>query len=339
MPDHDERAPHEPDDAAALAPPPENLVPRWRGVMPAITTPFRDEGSIDTAAVRARIDRAIEAGCTAIIPAGSLGEGNTLSPDEKRALFALCVEACEGRVPVVAAIAAAATDDAIALASEARAVGCGGLMVLPPYVHSGDAREVVAHLAAVLASTDLPCMLYNNPVAYGADLRAPEIVALAERFPQLRAVKESSGDVRRITALHALAADRLAVSVGLDDVVVEGVRAGAVGWVAGLVNAFPVASVRLFDGARDGDPGVDILYDWFLPLLRLDVVPDFVQRIKWVEERLGLGSARVRAPRLPLPASETAALEELLAAALATNPLTTPLSLSPRGEPSEGRTS
>jgi len=294
--------------------------PTWRGVMPAITTPFDAQGRVDDAAVTARIARAIDAGCSAIIPAGSLGEGNTLSAGEKRALFATSVEACAGRVPVIAAIAAAGTAEGVALAEAAREVGCTGLMVLPPYVHSGDTREVLTHIGALIRATPLPCMVYNNPGAYGADLRADALCSLAEAHANLEAVKESSGDARRITAIIERAGERLAVSAGLDDVVVEGVRAGAVGWVAGLVNAFPVESVRLFEAARDGDPEADALYRWFLPLLRLDVVPDFVQRIKLVEELLGQGSARVRPPRLPLPEEDATAVQRILETALAAAP-------------------
>ena len=293
----------------------------WSGVMPAITTPFAEDGSIDHAAVAARVERAIAGGVTGIVPAGSLGEGATLSTEEKGALFATCVATAADRVPVVAAIASAATFDAISLAQLATDSGCRGLMVLPPYVHGGDLREVVAHFESIFTATRTPCMLYNNPIAYGADLRAPEIAVLAERFPHLGAVKESSGDSRRITALKHALGDRLALFVGLDDLLVEGVRAGASGWVAGLVNAFPHESVRLFDFARAGDPAVDALYRWFLPLLRLDVVPDFVQRIKQVEAALGLGSARVRAPRLPLREEDQLEIAALVAHAIETAPL------------------
>ncbi len=293
----------------------------WSGVMPAITTPFTDDGSIDHTAVAERIERAIDGGVTGIVPAGSLGEGATLSTEEKRALFSTCVEAARGRVPVVAAIAAAATFDAITLAQLASEAGCQGLMILPPYVHHGAPREVMAHFESIFTATRAPCMLYNNPIAYGADLRAPQIALLAERFPHLEAVKESSGDVRRITELKHALGDRLALFVGLDDLLVEGVRAGAVGWIAGLVNAFPPESVRLFEMARDGDPAVDALYRWFLPLLRLDVVPDFVERIKQVEAALGLGSSRVRAPRLPLREEDRAEIAAVVAAAIETAPL------------------
>ena len=143
-------------------------------------------------------------------------------------------------------------------------------------------------------------MLYNNPIAYGTDVLPPAIADLAARHPNLHAVKESSGNIRRLTAIRSLVGDRLAVFVGLDDLLVEGVRAGAVGWIAGLVNAMPKESVRLFDLARAGDPATAPLYDWFLPLLRLDTVPEFVQLIKLVQSEVDMGSERVRAPRMPV---------------------------------------
>jgi 4-hydroxy-tetrahydrodipicolinate synthase len=178
-------------------------------------------------------------------------------------------------------------------------------MVLPPYVYSTDEREMQAHVSAVIDATRLPCMLYNNPPAYKTDFTPPQIVRLAERHANLAAVKESSGDVRRITALRALAVDRLAIAIGVDDLVVEAVAAGAVAWVAGLVNAFPRESVSLFELARRGDHyRATEIYRWMLPLLRMDTVPKFVQLIKLAQQEAGIGSERVRAPRLPLEGRE-----------------------------------
>jgi dihydrodipicolinate synthase/N-acetylneuraminate lyase len=190
--------------------------------------------------------------------------------------------------------------------------------VLPPYVYSTDEREMHAHVSAVIDATPLPCMLYNNPPAYKTDFTPPQIVRLAERHANLVAVKESSGDVRRITALRALAGDRLAIAIGVDDLVVEAVAAGAVAWVAGLVNAFPRESVALFDHARRGEhERAAALYRWFLPLLRMDTVPKFVQLIKLAQAHVRMGSARVRAPRLELEGAELAEAEATLRAALA----------------------
>jgi 4-hydroxy-tetrahydrodipicolinate synthase len=194
-------------------------------------------------------------------------------------------------------------------------------MVLPPYVYSTDWREMKAHVAAVLAATDLPCMLYNNPIAYQTDFPPEQVAELAAEHPNLRAVKESSGDVRRITALFAILDPRVAIFVGLDDLVVEGLRAGAVGWIAGLANALPRESIALFEATRRGDQErLDRLYPWFLPLLRLDTVPKFVQLIKLAQAETGMGSARVRPPRLELAGEEREAALAVIRAALASRP-------------------
>jgi 4-hydroxy-tetrahydrodipicolinate synthase len=196
------------------------------------------------------------------------------------------------------------TDDAVHLARAADKAGCRGLMVLPPYVYKGDWPETRAHVSAIITATPLSCMLYNNPIAYGTDFLPDQVRELSDHA-NLHAIKDSSGDVRRITAMKALLADRLTLLVGLDDAVVEGVAAGATGWVAGLVNALPEESVLLFEHARAGRYAeARELYEWFLPLLRMDAVPKFVQLIKLVQEECGLGSERVRAPRLQLTGAE-----------------------------------
>ena len=277
----------------------------WRGVMPATTTAFDENLNIDHAFVAKHARWLVENGCTAIIAPGSLGESATLSFDEKIALWFTLIDAVGERVPVVAAIAALSTAEAIALAKRAAEVGCKGLMVLPPYVYKSEWREMKAHVAAVLRATSLSCMLYNNPVAYGTDFLPDQIRELAAEHENLAAVKESSTDVRRITWIKALLGDRLDISVGVDDAIVEGIAAGAVGWVAGLVNALPKESVVLFDYALKGEQEkARRLYEWFLPLLRLDTVPKFVQLIKLVQAQVGMGSARVRPPRLELIGAE-----------------------------------
>jgi 4-hydroxy-tetrahydrodipicolinate synthase len=291
----------------------------WRGVIPAITTPFNADGSVDHDFLARHARLLVEAGCTGFVPLGSLGEAATLTRDEKIAVLETLVRAV--RVPIMPGIAALATDEAVRLAQAARDVGCRGLMVLPPYVYSTDWREMGAHVAAVIGATPLPCMLYNNPLAYKTDFTPPQIAELAARFANLAAVKESSGDVRRFAGLRALLGDRLDLLVGMDDAIVEGVSMGAVGWIAGLVNAHPAESVRLFELARSGGaPAAADLYEWFLPLLRLDTVPKFVQLIKLAQEIVGLGSERVRAPRLVLEGEERAAALTIIAAANAERP-------------------
>jgi 1-pyrroline-4-hydroxy-2-carboxylate deaminase len=293
----------------------------WRGVIPAITTPFAADGSVDHEFLARHAGMMIDAGCTALVPLGSLGEAATLSFEEKIAILSTLVRAHAGRVPIIAAIGALSTDQAVRLAREAAARGCRGLMVLPPYVYSSDWREMSAHVAAVISATALPCMLYNNPVAYRTDFTPEQIAELAVRYPNLAAVKESSSDVRRFVAIRSLIGDRLELLVGMDDSLVEGVRVGAVGWIAGLVNAYPRESVRLFELACAGSTEeLWALYAWFLPLLRLDTVPKFVQLIKLCQEKLGLGNARVRAPRLVLEGAERAAAEALIDRANASRP-------------------
>jgi 1-pyrroline-4-hydroxy-2-carboxylate deaminase len=224
----------------------------WNGVMPALTTAFNPDLSIDHSFVARHAQWLIENGCTGIICLGSLAEAATLNFDEKVAILRTVVTAVGGSVPVVSAISALSTAEAVALAKAAHQGGCSGLMILPQYVYRGDWRENKAHIAAVLNATPLPGMLYNNPVAYGVDYLPEHVAEFAAEFSNFAAVKESSTDVRRVTAIRSLLADRLAIFVGVDDAIVEGIAAGAVGWVAGLVNAFPRESVDLFNHARAG---------------------------------------------------------------------------------------
>jgi 1-pyrroline-4-hydroxy-2-carboxylate deaminase len=293
----------------------------WNGVLPAITTAFDAKLDIDHAFVLEHVRWQLAAGCRGVIPCGSLGESATLSFDEKVELMKTCVRATDGRVPVIPGIAALSTDEAVRLARAAEAAGCGGLMVLPPYVYSSDWREMKAHVSAVIRATKLSCMLYNNPPAYKTDFTAENIAELAAEFPQLQAVKESSGDSRRVSALCALLGDRVAVGVGLDDMVCEGVAAGAQFWVAGQVNALPAESVALFDLARAGKwTEANALYRWFLPLLRLDTVIKFVQLLKLTQAEAGVGNERVRAPRLVLEGAEREAALRTIRTALANRP-------------------
>jgi 4-hydroxy-tetrahydrodipicolinate synthase len=293
----------------------------WHGVLPAITTPFTADGQVDHDFLAKHAVQMLDAGCKGIVPLGSLGEAATLSFDEKTAILRTLVKALDGRGPVIPGIASLSTDEAVRLAQEAKAIGCSALMVLPPYVYSTDWREMSAHVKAVIAATDLPCMLYNNPVAYKTDFAPAQIAELAGQFPNLQAVKESSADVRRFAAIRALLGDRLELLVGMDDALVEGVSMGATGWIAGLVNAYPAESVKLFELARDGGPkAAESLYAWFLPLLRLDTVPTFVQLIKLVQSRVGMGSETVRAPRLPVAGAERDAAMKVIDHAIATKP-------------------
>ncbi len=292
---------------------------KWTGVMPALTTAFDERLKIDHGFVARHALWQIENGVSGIIALGSLGEAATLTLEEKIAVIETLVCAVEGKVPVVAAISALATEEAVMLAQAAQAHGASGLMILPPYVYQGDWAEMKAHVGAVLKATSLPAMLYNNPVAYGTDFTPEQIEELAGDYDNLAAVKESSTDVRRVTAIRALTGKRLAIFVGVDDAIVEGIQAGAVGWVAGLVNALP--RERLFRLASEGKTQETFeLYRWFLPLLRMDTVPKFVQLIKQVQEELGVGSARVRAPRMELAGAELEEARRVLKEAMANRP-------------------
>jgi 4-hydroxy-tetrahydrodipicolinate synthase len=278
---------------------------KWRGVIPAMTTAFKSDLSVDHAFVAKHARWMVEHGCSGIVSLGSLGESATLRFDEKVAILKTLVGALKGRAPVVAGIASLSSAEAVELARAAENVGCAGLMVLPPYVYTSDWREMKAHVQTVIRATRLSCMLYNNPIAYKTDFLPEQILELAAENPNLRAVKESSGDVRRVTAIKAMCGDRLAVLVGMDDAIVEGVRAGAVGWIAGLVNAFPRETMALFNSAIAGQTKkADEFYKWFLPLLRMDTVIKFVQLIKLVQEETGMGNERVRPPRLTLAGQE-----------------------------------
>ncbi len=293
----------------------------FTGVFPAITTPFLADGSVDHDFLKKHVTWLIDEGNHGIVPCGSLGEGATLTFAEKVAVLESCVAAVGDRVPIIPGIAALSTADAITFARTAESVGCRGLMVLPPYAYSTDWREMKAHVSAVMEATDLPCILYNNPVAYKTDFLPEQVAELASEHANLLAVKESSTDVRRVTAIRAIIGDRLALMVGVDDAIVEGIVAGATGWIAGLVNSFPRESVLLWEWALAGkNDKVRPLYDWFLPLLRLDTVPKFVQLIKLTQEVVGMGSAQVRPPRQMLAPDELAAAMSVINHALATRP-------------------
>jgi 1-pyrroline-4-hydroxy-2-carboxylate deaminase len=292
----------------------------WKGVISAITTPFKPDYTVDHAFLAEHAAWQIENGVDGIVALGSLGEAATLAFDEKLSILKTLAGALRGR-SLVAGIASLSTSEAVTLSKAAQDAGCAGLMVLPPYVYSTDWREMKAHVSAVIGATKLTCMLYNNPPAYKTDFLALQIAELAAEHENLRAVKESSGDARRVTAVKALLGDRLAVFAGLDDMVVEGVRAGAVGWIAGLVNALPRETMALFRAAVRGEAQkADALYRWFLPLLRMDVVPKFVQLIKLVQQEVGKGHERVRGPRLVLAGAEREAALETIRAALRDRP-------------------
>jgi 4-hydroxy-tetrahydrodipicolinate synthase len=293
----------------------------WHGVIPAITTPFLDSFEIDHTRLSRHASWLVDRGCRGIVALGSLGEAQTLTFDEKISILETIKRALGDRAPLIAGIAGLSTAECVALARRAKDVGCDGLMVLPPYVYRGDWRESKAHFEAVISATPLSCMLYNNPIAYGTDVSPTEMRELAIH-ENLHAVKESSGDVRRITAICEVNGDRLVTFAGMDDAILESIPMGARGWIAGLVNALPDESVRVVEAASAGRwEEARSLYEWFLPLLRLDTVPKFVQLIKLVQSEVGQGNAVVRAPRLQLEGKELADTLSLIRDCLSRQPV------------------
>ena len=295
----------------------------FRGVIPAIVTPFKENGDICTTKLANLVHRMVSAGCTGTVWPGSLGEGQTLSFDERVEGWRTIAAASGGSGNAFATISAASTREAVRQVEAAAKIGMHGCMILPPYVHKGPWHEYRAHFEAMLSAAPLPMMLYNNPPAYIVDVSAEQVFALAERHPNLVAVKDSTGDARKLTALIAGSAARarkIGALVGLDDCAVEGARMGCCGWIAGLANAMPEESVRLFALAQSHAPAdvaaCDELYRWFLPLLRLDTVPDFVQLIKLVMAETNTGDERVRAPRKPVEGTERARALEIIRKAI-----------------------
>jgi dihydrodipicolinate synthase/N-acetylneuraminate lyase len=293
----------------------------WKGVMPAITTSFTEDLHIDHDFMAGHCRWLLENGCAGIVALGSLGEGATLSFEEKLQVLRTCVLAVRGRSPVVASVSALTTSEAVRIAKAAADLGCDALMVLPPYVYQGNWREMKTLVAAVFEATSLSCMLYNNPVAYGTDFLPEQIRELAAQHENFEAVKESSADVRRISAIRALLDRRLETFVGVDDAVLEAIGVGATGWIAGLANALPRESVDLFNFGMNGESDkVFNLYRWFLPLLRMDTKPNFVQLIKLVQAEVGVGNSRVRPPRLELVEDELEQAKETIRDALRSRP-------------------
>jgi 4-hydroxy-tetrahydrodipicolinate synthase len=292
----------------------------WRGVFPAATTQFKEDFSVDIAASQRIVDALIKDGVNGIIAMGTVGENNSLDPEEKRVLLKALCETVAGRVPVVTGVSEFDTRRAVAYAKDAKAAGANGLMVLPAMVYVPTTEELVAHFRAVAQATDLPVMLYNNPPAYRVNIGVDALQALSD-VPNIVAVKESAPDPRRFTDLINAFGDRYTLFAGLDDVALEGLMLGAVGWVSGLTNAFPRESVRLVQACASGDLATArAIYRWFMPLLHLDAEHDLVQSIKLAEQVMGRGSERVRLPRLPLSGERRKQVIAMVEKAAATRP-------------------
>jgi dihydrodipicolinate synthase/N-acetylneuraminate lyase len=292
----------------------------WRGVFPALMTEFKPDESLDLEATARHIEAMLEAGCSGLVMLGTLGENTSLSPEEKRAVIEMAVATVAGRVPVLSGVAEYTTPLASTYVRDIEALGADGAMVLPPMVYKTDPRETLTHFRTVAAASALPIMIYNNPVSYGTDVSPAMFAELADT-PTIVAIKESSDDPRRLTDIVNACGERYTLFCGVDDIIVESIAVGAVGWVAGLVNAFPAESVRLFELAAAGElKAARALYRWFMPLLHLDTDAKLVQLIKLANAMTGLGSETVRAPRLALEGAQRAETEALIARAIETRP-------------------
>jgi 4-hydroxy-tetrahydrodipicolinate synthase len=276
----------------------------WRGVFPAVTTQFKADQSLDLGATSAHVEHMIQAGVHGLIMLGTVGENCSLSAEEKRQVVKAALAAAKGRVPVLSGVAEYTTSGAAAYAADMEKLGAGGLMVLPAMVYKSDARETLAHYRTVARASDLPIMVYNNPIVYGVDITPEMFVDLADE-PTIVAVKESSDDVRRLSDIVNLNGERYTLFSGVDDLALESMMLGTVGWVSGLVNAFPAESMRIYELAAAGKYQEALpLYRWFMPLLHLDVSSKLVQYIKLAQAMAGLGTETVRAPRLILEGEE-----------------------------------
>jgi 4-hydroxy-tetrahydrodipicolinate synthase len=293
---------------------------RWKGVYPAVTTKFKPDFSLDLEAMAEHTEFQLSAGVHGLIILGSLGENSTLDMDEKLLLTEFFIRQINGRVPLLACIAESDTRQAVYYAKRAEAMGIDGFMLLPPMRYPSDQRETMSYLQEVAAASGVPIMLYNNPVAYGTDLSPADFESLASN-PKFVAIKESSANTRRIPEIRRRTGDRYAIFCGVDDLAFECFSVGASGWVAGLVVAFPRETVRIYDLMVAGKwAEARLIYEWFLPLLSLDIGPKFVQQIKLVEEMMGVGSATVRSPRLELSEPEVRHVREIVEQALANRP-------------------
>ncbi|MCI0682889.1 MAG: dihydrodipicolinate synthase family protein [Gemmataceae bacterium] len=292
----------------------------WHGIYPAATTHFANDQALDLPGTLQHLDAMLAAGIDGVIMLGTVGENCSLEYREKLDVLRATVEHVGRRVPVLTGVAECSTALACRFAADAQKVGVDGLMVLPGMVYKSDPRETLVHFRAVARASDLPILVYNNPVSYGVDITPPMFADLGDE-PRFVAIKESSENPRRITDLKNACGDRYLLFCGVDDLVLESVYLGATGWVAGLVNAFPKETRLLWDLAVGGkrDEALKV-YRWFAPLLHLDTHVKLVQYIKLAVAECGLGSEMTRAPRLPLAGKEREDIQMIVRTALRTRP-------------------
>jgi 1-pyrroline-4-hydroxy-2-carboxylate deaminase len=292
----------------------------WSGVFPAATTQFNDDLVLDLKATSAVQAALLRDGVHGLVLIGTVGEGNSLSAEEKRAVVATAVEVAAGKVPVIAGVSEFTTTSAVKFARDAEALGATGLMVLPAMVYVPTRRELQTHFQAIAGATSLPIMLYNNPPSYRVNIDFATLEQLAQ-VPNIVAIKESSPDTRRFTDIINAFGERFTLFAGLDDVAMEGLMLGAKGWVSGLTNAFPAESLALYDAILSGQRERALrIYRWFMPLLHLDAEPDLVQSIKLAEQLMKRGSERVRPPRSLLEGARRQEVIAMVERARATRP-------------------
>ncbi len=292
----------------------------WSGVFPAATTQFDRALEVDLPATQKVQKALLQDGVHGLVLMGTVGEGNSLSAQEKRNVLKAAVEVSAGKVPVIAGVSEFTTAAAASFARDAERIGAAGLMVLPAMVYVPTPAELEHHFRGVAAASGLPIMLYNNPPSYRVNIDIPTLERLAQ-VPTIVAIKESAPDSRRFTDIINAFGERFVLFAGLDDIAFEGLTLGAKGWVSGLTNAFPVESLRLYAALRNGElEQARKIYRWFMPLLHLDAEHDLVQSIKLAEEIMGRGSERVRLPRLPLSGERRAAVIAMIERARDTRP-------------------
>jgi 4-hydroxy-tetrahydrodipicolinate synthase len=293
----------------------------WSGVFPAVTTQFNADFSLNLEATHTVISNLVRDGVSGLVICGTVGENTSLSVAEKISLVEAAKDASGGRVPVISGIAEFTSYNASVVAKEVQKAGADGIMLMPALVYSAKPFETAAHFRTVAAATDLPMMVYNNPPIYKNDVTPDILISLAD-CDTIVCFKDSSGNTNRFIDVRNEVGDRFVLFAGLDDVLVESVAVGAVGWVSGMSNAFPKEGETLFRLAKAGRFAEAMaLYEWFMPLLHLDARPDLVQCIKLCEAIMERGCALTRPPRLALPDSDREYVEKLMKTALANRPV------------------
>ncbi|BEG77809.1 dihydrodipicolinate synthase family protein [Achromobacter xylosoxidans] len=293
---------------------------RWQGVFPAVTSKFHADETLDFEAMRKHFGFLIDNGVHGLVTCGSLGEASTLTLEEKLAVTRCAVEVSGGRIPVLANVSETSTREALRFIKAAVELGVDGFMLMPSLIYVADAREAMQSIRTMAEAAAKPCMIYNNPVAYRVDLKPEHMAELAD-CQWLVAIKESSDDIRRVTDLRNKLGDRYQLFIGVDDLSFEALALGADGLLAGLVTAFPRETVALYDLMKAGKWQEALaLYQWFTPLLHLDVSTKLVQNIKLAETLAGVGNEHVRRPRLPLVGAERERCAAIIEAALAKRP-------------------